>query len=168
MKKPQPVAVENVVDCCGSVAAPPQDLSQCLKVRDPIHADGTLLGSETAVQITADCHVAVVTGELTYVVHVIGDRLQLHDRARRLPPNPAREEHPGVERRSDHGVTLDQHSNLLVAELSTIGNKGPAIVVAGEDRAAKHFKSLVEAGVGQVGRVQDYSQLLKFLEQLNS
>ena len=58
---------------------PCQDLAQVVKVRDPIHTDGALLGAETAVQIAADRGMPVAAGKLSDVVNMIGHRLQPHD-----------------------------------------------------------------------------------------
>ena len=123
------------------VAAAGQDLRQLLEVGDPIQADGGLLGAEAAVEVAADRGVAAVAGELADVVDVVGDGLEADDLARGLAPDPAGREHPGVEGRADDGAALDQEADLLVAELPAVGDQGPAVVVAGQHRAAEDVEA---------------------------
>ena len=96
--------------------------------------------------------------KLADVVDVIGHGLEADDLARGLAADPAGREHPGVEGRADHGASLDQQADLLVAELPAVGDQGPAVVVAGEHRAAEDVERLEEAGVGKVGGVEDHAE----------
>ena len=82
--------------------------------------------------------------------------------------DPAGDEHPGIERRADHGIAVDQQPDLLVAELPAARHQGAAVVVAGQYRAVKDVQRLEEACVGQMRRVEDHAQLFEFLEQLHA
>ena len=74
-------------------------------------------------------------------------------------------QHPGVEGRADDGAAADQPLDLVVGELPLVGDQGPAVVMAGQDRAAVDVERLVEALVGQVRHVEDHADALHLLQQ---
>ena len=55
--------------------------------------------------------------------------------------------------------------NLVVGQLPLVGNQRPAIVMAGQHRAAVNVQRLVEALVGKVGHVKDHADALHLFEQ---
>ena len=124
-----------------------------LEFRNPVEADRDLLGAEAAVEVAADGGVTGVAGDLADAIDVVGHGLETDRFARGLAPDPAGDEHPGVEGRADDGTALDQQSDLLVAELPAVGDEHPAVVVTGQHRPAEDVERLEEAGIREVGRV---------------
>jgi hypothetical protein len=45
---------------------------------------------------------------------------------------------------TDHGIALYQFTDLHVTELAVVGHEGPAIIVAGPDRAMEKVKGILK------------------------
>src|SRR5258706_4953587 len=109
-----------------------EDLLKVLRIRDGIEVRRGLFASKAAIQVAADSYMAAVPCKLTNMVDVI----YYMDKADRLvilvAAHPARADHPIIECRADHSVTVDDRSKLRVVELALMRDKRPAVIVARE------------------------------------
>src|ERR671912_80530 len=83
------------------VAAIPQQVGDPLEVSDGIEVEWTLLSAVAAIEVSADCGVRSITGQLADPVDLIDERFQADHPRLRLAADPTWVEHPGVHGRSD-------------------------------------------------------------------
>ena len=142
-----------------------KEVAQPLQICGGVEVAGRLLGPEAALQVGADRGVAGVPRELADVVDVVDGVLE-GESSRRGPADlPARLEHPGVERRPDHAVPLDQRAMHIVTELASVRHQRSAVGVARRHRAVEAIGRLPEALAGQVGRIEDHPERRHLREQ---
>src|SRR6266567_2606803 len=140
------------------------------EVGDGVEILRRLLRAETTVEVAADADVARITGELADVVHVGNDVIESYAaRLRRgLPPDPAGNQHPRIERAPNHRFTGNQFPKLLVAELAHVGNERPAVLMAGPERAAKKIERLPKTLVAKMRDIENKAKPFDFPQQFAS
>src|SRR5258706_7616718 len=128
------------ISCAVSTLA--EDLLKVLQIRDGIEVRRGLFASKAAIQVASDSYMAAVSGKLTNMVDVI----YYMDKADRFvilfAAHPARADHPIIECRADHSVTVNDRAYLWIIELSLMRDKRPAVIVAGKHGSIETIQRL--------------------------
>src|SRR5258706_4473583 len=128
------------ISCAVSTLA--EELLKVLQIRDGIEVRRGLFASKAAIQVAADSYMAAVPCKLTNMVDVI----YYMDKADRFviffASHPARADHPIIECRANHSVTVDDRSQFRVVELALMRDKRPAVVVAGKHGSVETIQRL--------------------------
>ncbi len=98
--------MENPADLLCGIPTAFKNSLETLQIGDAVEVHWPLLGSEPAIEITADSDVVRISGELTNMINVIADVLDFDSGGfgSRLTTRPARNHHPGIEDASDDGT----------------------------------------------------------------
>ncbi len=139
-----------------------------MEIGDRVQPDGRLLGAVAAVEVAADADVPAIARQLADVVDVVRDRVQTDDLPRIAADLPSGVKHPGVQGHADDRAAPQQPLDLLVGKLAVTGHQRPAVVVAGHHRPPKAIQGLEEAGLGEMGHVENHAQLLELSQELDA
>ncbi len=112
--------MHNGRNVCIIVAAPGENVRDMLQVCDRVEVSGGLLAPETAIQVAADRRVLAVPGELTDMVHVVGNMCECDPLVVFRTACPARVEHPIIECHTNYAITGNDCVDLLVIELALV------------------------------------------------
>ncbi len=124
-----------------------------LQVGNGVEVAGRLFAAKAAIEVAAQGGVLAVPGQLANMVNVIDDIVE-GDWVLGLTALPAGVEHPSVKGGSNHTAPFDNGFELAILKLARVGDKGAAVVVAGEDKAGVEIKGLPKGRIGEVGHVQ--------------
>ena len=119
------------------ISSLPQEGRDFLQVGYGVQVTRALFPSEAPVEVAPDGRVPRVAGQLANAVDVVGYSLESYQRVRRLAGDISWVEHPGIESRADDRVPFDQTADLFVRQLTVVGDKGAAVMVARQDGPAK-------------------------------
>ena len=120
----------------------------------------TLFPAKGAVQIGTDTYVQTISRQLTNMVDMSDDLLEItaHRFGGRYLSDPSGHEHPGIKSRADDGIPADQFPELFIRKLSVVRYQGAAVVVAGPHRAIKVIHRLPESIITKVRGIQYHAQ----------
>ena len=158
--------MHNIFNICGRVAAAVQQGGQGLEVGDGFEVVGALFAAEGAVEVGADADVEAIASELADMVEVVDQHFEvaIHAPGIGLAAHPAGNHHPGIEGATDYRSTLNQSTDLVIAELAVVINERPAIVVARPNVAVEMIQRFPETIVAQMCCIQDDVQPLHFFQ----
>src|SRR5689334_18490046 len=96
-----------------------QECWNTCQIRDRVEVSRSLLAAEAPIQICAESNMKRVACDLTNVIDMFNQAFEFQADAfrRRLASNPVGDQHPGIERATNHGAAPDEVLNLFVSEL---------------------------------------------------
>src|SRR5690606_42139039 len=118
---------------------------------------GALFSTKNTVQITTYRNMIGIPGNLTDVVPVV---YQVGQPDVQLPgiANRVDKSHihcPAIEHSSNNSIPLYETFNLIITELSLVGNNFPHIVVTRPYRSLVQFHDLIKSFIGQMRHTQN-------------
>src|SRR5690606_18968436 len=118
---------------------------------------GALFSTKNTVQITTYRNMIGIPGNLTDVVPVV---YQVGQPDVQLPgiANRVDKSHihcPAIEHSSNNSIPLYETFNLIIAELSLVGNNFPHIVVTRPYMSLVQFHDLIKSFIGQMRDIQN-------------
>ena len=161
-----PVTVEDGGDVFLGVPALAKDRREQTQVGDGVKVFGALLAPEAAVEVASDADETARAQQLADMVDVVGDVAQRESVWAAGAFDPARDQHPGVERDPDDATPAGDDAKLRVVELALVRDQRPAVGVADVHGTREALERFPEAFIREVGEIQGEALARRGVQQL--
>lgn len=138
----QEVSVRDSGDVLFAEPAILEEFGHASEVSDCVEILRGLLGAVCAIEVAAKPDMPRIACDLAVVINVIDEVLERYAGAsrRRLPTNPARHQHPRIQRDADDRIAFDQCPHHFITQMPIVGHQRSRVVMACPDGAFEEFE----------------------------